>query len=213
MVQPEQLIINGTSRFPGNTLPVLHYRHAIELPALFRSHRVKKIFSRHDWGNIWRSGIHTYNHYHSNTHEAIAVIKGHTVLLLGGEYGTQIVLQKGDLIVIPAGVAHKNLGKMRDVICIGGYPGGHGFDMNIGDLGERPKADTNISTLELPMQGPLYGKEDPLILIWNNAIKNKIEKDWNSKLMTNKPMAQLNKITEKKEAVQQSHSLDEQKDK
>jgi uncharacterized protein YjlB len=54
----------------------------------------------------------------------MAVIKGHTTLLLGGENGKQISIQKGDIIVIPAGVAHKNRGNMKDVICVGGYPDG-----------------------------------------------------------------------------------------
>ena len=96
----------------------------------------------------------------------MAVIKGRTTLLLGGENGQQVDIQSGDIIVIPAGVAHKNLGEMKDVICIGGYPEGRDFDMNYGGAGERPQTDRTIEELQLPATGPLAGREDPLLQIW-----------------------------------------------
>jgi len=94
------------------------------------------------------------------------------------ENGKQIVLHKGDVIVIPAGVAHKNLGRLKDVICIGGYPEGRDFDMNYGNPEERPKADKNIESLPLPVTGPLEGNADPLVRIWkqeNHAAPKQIE--------------------------------------
>src|SRR5687768_12647188 len=103
--------ISDNGNFPGNKLPVLHYKKAIRLPLFFAARYVRELFKEHDWTNTWRNGIYTYDHYHSNTHEAIAVIKGHTTLLLGGENGKQLVISKGDVIVIPAGVAHKNMGQ------------------------------------------------------------------------------------------------------
>ena len=167
MLTPIQLFISGNDIFPGNKLPVLHYKKALRLPWLFRARKVKSIFIKHNWTNNWRNGIYTYHHYHSNTHEAMAVIKCHTVLLLGGENGKHLLLEKGDIIVIPAGVAHKNLGKEKDVICIGGYPEGKDFDINYGNPGERPGTDENICSLPIPLTGPLYGESDPLVKIWN----------------------------------------------
>jgi len=45
------------------------------------------------------------------------------------------------MLLIPAGVAHCNLGKKKDVICIGGYPGARDYDMKYGKPKERPAAD------------------------------------------------------------------------
>ncbi|MEO8404258.1 MAG: cupin domain-containing protein [Chitinophagaceae bacterium] len=166
MVQPKEYFLKDTGAFPNNKLPVLYYEQVLDIPTLFPAHSIKKLFTEHDWTNNWESGIYTYNHYHSNTHEAMGVIKGRTVLLLGGENGVRITLKKGDLLVIPAGVAHRNEGKEKDVICIGGYPEGKEYDMNYGKPEERPVVDKNIANTPLPLTGPLAGKEDALISIW-----------------------------------------------
>ena len=166
MIYPEQVFINDNGIFPGNHLPVLIYKKAILIPSFFAASKVRDIFVKHNWTNTWRNGIYTYHHYHSNTHEGMAAIKGKTHLLLGGDNGKRIVLQQGDIIVIPAGVAHKNLGKQKDVICIGGYPEGKDFDINYGNPGERPQTDKNIRSLQIPATGPLYGNSDPLLKIW-----------------------------------------------
>ena len=171
MNQPDQYRIKDNGVFPGNELPVLHYKKVLRLPWFFPSRYARKIMESHGWTNTWRNGIYTYDHYHSNTHEAMAVISGHTTLLLGGENGTQLTLQKGDVIVLPAGVAHRNRGRMKDVICVGAYPEGKDFDMNYGHAGERPTADKNIAAVTVPAKGPLYGKADPLIAIWKNHKK------------------------------------------
>ena len=80
---------------------------------------------------------------------------GHTTIQLGGESGTFIKIQKGDLVIIPAGVAHKNMGHENDVVCIGGYPQGKDFDINTGEPGERSFTDTAIAAVPVPPNGPL----------------------------------------------------------
>lgn len=143
--------------FPNSKLPVLHYLKVLHLPFLFPASHVKHLFRKHGWSNNWRNGIYTYHHYHSVTHEAFGVIKGKTTLLLGGDHGEEVTIEAGDVIIIPAGVAHKNMGKQDDVICIGGYPGGRDFDMNYGRPGERPRTDHNIKRLPIPATDPVYG--------------------------------------------------------
>jgi uncharacterized protein YjlB len=93
MVQPKEYFLKDTGTFPNNKLPVLYYPQVLDIPALFPAHYVKKLFTGHDWTNNWESGIYTYNHYHSNTHEVMGVIKGRTILLLGGENGVRITLK------------------------------------------------------------------------------------------------------------------------
>jgi len=168
MQQPQQYFIND-GIFPNSILPVLYYPNGLQLPLLFSAMHVKNIFEKNDWGNNWRSGIYTYHHYHSITHEAMAIIKGKTILQLGGDNGIELTVQKGDVLVIPAGIAHKNLGNEKDVIAIGGYPGGRNYDMNYGNPGERPTTDSNIKKLPVPSTDPLLGNANGVPKIWKTA--------------------------------------------
>lgn len=96
----------------------------------------------------------------------MGIIKGKTTLMLGGENGTVITIQKGDVLVIPPGVAHRNLGFENAVSCIGGYPGGTNYDMYYGHDGERAVTDAIIARVPIPATDPVTGTEDPLISTW-----------------------------------------------
>ena len=52
------------------------------------------------------------SHYHSNTHEALGVFRGSARLQFGGDdsaIAVQEEVKAGDVMVIPAGVGHKQL--------------------------------------------------------------------------------------------------------
>lgn len=169
-VHPEEYYIKDDGVFPGSKFPVLFYKNVLKLPFLFPSAAIRGIFGKHDWTNNWRAGIFTYRHYHSNTHEAIGVVKGETVLELGGEEDVCLTIRKGDVVIIPAGVAHKNLGKENDVICVGGYPDGRAYNTKYGKAGERPEADKQIAAIPLPETDPVFGKNGPLVRIWRSSL-------------------------------------------
>lgn len=161
--------IKENDQFPNNSLPVLLYRRVLKIPFFCAAKYVRKLFQQNGWTNNWQNGIYTYHHYHSITHEVFAAVKGQTVLLIGGENGKVLKFEKGDVIIIPAGVAHKNLGKQDDVICVGGYPEGKDFDMNYGEDGERPGTDQNISNVPIPSSDPVYGtSENGLLTAWKS---------------------------------------------
>jgi uncharacterized protein YjlB len=165
-IKAEKYFVNDDGIFPNNSLPVLFYPKVLNLPSLFSSLSVKKLFQKHNWGNNWIQGIYTYHHYHSITHEVLGVCHGETLLQLGGENGITVLMQTGDVLVIPAGVAHINLGKENDVTCVGGYPDGRDYDMNYGKPNERPKADHNIASLPLPKTDPVFGEQGGLLDAW-----------------------------------------------
>ena len=169
MLTPQEYFVERNGNFPGSKFPVLQYEQALSLPKFFPGRFVKSLFQKHHWSNNWRNGIYTFHHYHSISHEALAVIKGHAMILLGGENGQKVLLKKNDVIVIPAGVAHMNLGEKTDIVCIGGYPWGRDYDMNYGKEEEHPLVDDNIRKVPLPDTGPLYGSDDPLISIWKST--------------------------------------------
>jgi uncharacterized protein YjlB len=163
---PEQYFLKDDGVFPNSDLPVLFYTDVLKIPVLFPAHAIKKLFQENNWGNNWKQGIYTYHHYHSTTHEVLGICKGETLLQLGGEQGITLFVHEGDVLIIPAGVAHMNLGRENDVVCIGGYPDGRDYDINYGNEGERPRTDHNISVLPLPQSDPVFGTDGGLLQVW-----------------------------------------------
>lgn len=160
------LLDDGT--FPNNgKLPLLIYKSAIAIPDLDPASAVEEVFHDNGWGGSWRNGIYSYHHYHSTAHEVLGIYSGSVSVQLGGPNGLMVVAQKGDVIIIPGGVAHKNLGASDDFRCVGAYPPGQSWDMNYGKPGERPKADQNIAQIPLPKTDPVYGKKGGLVEHWS----------------------------------------------
>jgi uncharacterized protein YjlB len=152
--------------FPNNELlPVLLYKSAWKLPFWKPATAIEKRIKENQWGNVWRNGVYDYHHYHSITHEVLCAYKGKTKLLLGGDKGVTIEFEKGDVLIIPAGVAHKNLRPHAIFKCIGAYPEGKNYDMNYGTT-ERPKTDENIKKVPLPKTDPVKGLSGPLLEYW-----------------------------------------------
>jgi uncharacterized protein YjlB len=155
---------NGT--FPNSVLPVLLYKSIFQLPNDHSPGLIETVFERNDWSNCWRNGIFTCNHYHSITHEVLGIYSGECHVAFGGDSGIQIFIEKGDVLLIPAGVAHKNVGASLDFKCIGAYPHGMDYDINLGKSGERPGTDKNIRKVSIPKKDPLYGKDGCMLLYW-----------------------------------------------
>jgi len=75
-------------------------------------------------------------------------------------------VEKGDVVIIPAGVAHKNLECSRDFRAVGAYPDGQRPDTRYGKPGERPQVDDNIARVPLPPADPVFGKRGELMTQW-----------------------------------------------
>lgn len=164
-VTSHKLADDGT--FPNNArLPALIYRAAFILPQNDPASIIENVFRRNDWGGMWRNGIYSYHHYHSTAHEVLGVAGGTARVQLGGDSGPVFDVSAGDAIVVPAGVAHKNLGSSADFLVVGAYPEGQEWDMMYGHQDERPRADQNIRQTPRPQADPLFGREGPLIDLW-----------------------------------------------
>ena len=166
IVQPEQFTIRDDGIFPGSILPVLLYRAAITAQAQDRASIFERTFAQNDWCNSWRNGVYSFAHYHSTSHEVLGIYYGRATLRLGGDNGHNIEVHPGDVIVIPAGVAHKNLNASPDFGVVGAYPGGRQWDLLRGLPDERPKSDRTIAALPIPDHDPIYGADGPLRQIW-----------------------------------------------
>ena len=158
-------VFEDDGTFPNSSLPVLIYKAALLLPAEHAATILENIFKKNNWSNSWRNGIYDYHHYHSITHEVLGVYEGSTVVELGGAKGIVQLVQKGDIIIIPAGVAHRNTTPESNFKCVGAYPGGNDYDIKKGEPGERPGADKNIKKVPMPGNDPVY-ENGPLIINW-----------------------------------------------
>jgi uncharacterized protein YjlB len=162
-------LIKDDGTFPNNNLlPVIIYKSAVELPDTDPASNLETIFKVNSWQNAWRNGIYDYHHYHSTAHEVLGVYQGNVKLQLGGPEGITEELETGDVVIIPAGVAHKNIGSTPDFKCVGAYPAGQDYDTNYGKPGERPEADNNIRNLPLPVKDPVFGADGPMIASWSD---------------------------------------------
>jgi uncharacterized protein YjlB len=99
----------------------------------------------------------------------LGVCDGNAKLRLGGEQGQTVQVRSGDVILIPAGVAHQNIGASPDFSVVGAYPDGRQWDLLRGLPGERPKSDCAIAALPIPHYDPIYGADGPLLQIWKSA--------------------------------------------
>jgi uncharacterized protein YjlB len=166
MKQPETAIFKDDGIIPNNRYPLLLYRGAIDPAGSDPASRVEEQFVVNNWTNTWCNGIYPFHHYHSTSHEVLGVYRGSATVRLGGEQGRDFVVHAGDVIVIPAGVGHKNLGASNDFGVVGAYPGGRRWDLLTGKPGERPRADENIAALPIPDNDPVYGSDGPLRKRW-----------------------------------------------
>ncbi len=151
---------------PNSRLPLVIYRRAISITEDDPAGAFEELFEENGWRDSWRNGIYPYQHYHSTAHEVLGVYRGSAKVQLGGERGVIQELRAGDVLVIPAGVAHKNLGSSADFGVVGAYPEGQEMDMNYGKASERGRAIENIEHLALPRMDPVFGENGPLIEKW-----------------------------------------------
>ncbi|MXV17968.1 cupin domain-containing protein [Hufsiella ginkgonis] len=153
-------ILDGDELFPNNQkFPLLVYKGALLLHPDSTPETIKDIFAKNGWTNAWVDDVFDYHHYHSNTHEVLGVFCGKADLQLGGPEGVCVELTRGDVILIPAGVAHKKTQGSDDFTVVGAYPAGAEYDIKYGKDGERPAADETIAKVDVPECDPVYGKD------------------------------------------------------
>jgi len=150
---------------PNNRLPLVVYRGALPDTG-DRAASCEDIFARNGWPDSWRNGIYPYHHYHSTAHEVLGIARGNARVRLGGENGRSVELQAGDVVMIPAGVAHKRESASPDLLVIGSYPRGQNPDMCRAEPDRHDRSAVAIAAVKLPTSDPVTGSAAPLLDCW-----------------------------------------------
>jgi uncharacterized protein YjlB len=117
-------------------------------------------FARHGWGGSWVDGVFDFHHFHSTSHEVLAVVAGSATLELGGPQGRAFEVAAGDVIVLPAGTGHRRARADGGFTVVGAYPAGQeDYDLLRGnDPAEVAAARERIAALGPPPQDPVGGE-------------------------------------------------------
>jgi uncharacterized protein YjlB len=168
-VLPEAIRFDDDGSIPNNRLPLLVYPGAVAVGGADPAAAFETRFAANDWRGAWRNGIYPFAHFHSTAHEVLGIARGEARVRFGGDAGRVLTVRPGDVVVIPAGVGHQNLGSSADLLVVGAYPGGMDWDLCRGRPEERPRVLENIARVPLPAADPLYGRDGPLLEHWRSA--------------------------------------------
>ncbi len=169
-IHPAQVtahLLRDDGTFPNNPkLPLLIYENVLELPEEDPAALIEELFASNHWTQSWRNGIYSFHHYHSTAHEVLGCYRGSATVQFGGEHGHTDSIMYGDVIIIPAGVAHMNFEATPDFGVVGAYPDGQHWDMCRGEPGEWDRAKERIEYVAFPTADPVYGADGPLFEWW-----------------------------------------------
>lgn len=113
----------------------------------------------------WRYTMYSETHFHSTTHEVLSIASGSAKCCFGGEENpgrVEPTLEKGDVVVVPAGVGHRLLEDYGGFQMVGSYPTGKHWDMCYGRAGEEEKVK-GIAHLGWFTRDPIYGEHGPVL--------------------------------------------------
>ena len=143
---------------PGDTIPnhprfaVLIYRGALTGGG---TDDARALFAEHGWGGSWVNGIFDFHHFHSTSHEALAIVSGSATVELGGPQGEAFGVQAGDVLVLPAGTGHRRATARNGFTVVGAYPKGQeDYDL-LREADDAARA--RIAALPAPPDDPVGG--------------------------------------------------------
>lgn len=165
-MRPETHTFHDDGSIPNSRLPVLVYGGAVDRDAGVGAY--EKLFADHGWLGAWRDGIYSFHHFHSTAHEVLGIAAGEAEVMLGGPEGRRFALRAGDIVILPAGTGHCNLGSSPDLLVVGAYPNGMDWDLRRGDPAEHDEVVANIARVPLPDQDPVQGESGALVELWSS---------------------------------------------
>ena len=153
---------------PNSPLPLVVRQGAVTPDSSDPASAFERTFAKNGWTNSWRNGIYDYHHYHSTSHEVLGIAAGSATVRFGGENGETIGLSAGDVVIIPAGVAHARISQSPDLLVVGAYAGGRDWDVIRDDPNQIAAARGRIAAVPLPDADPVDGENGPLMKLWTS---------------------------------------------
>lgn len=163
--QIEILLFRENGMIPNNpALPAILYRGVFDRNESDVAALLEGLFSQTGWPPAWRNGVYQFHHYHSNAHEVLGFAKGSADLILGGEGGTVVRVEAGDIALLPAGTGHYRLSCTDDFLVVGAYPPGQ--SPNLCRQAPSEQERQKIKVVPLPETDPVQGATGPVHLYW-----------------------------------------------
>ncbi len=128
----------------------------------------ERLFASHGWTGSWRNGIFGMHHWHNTAHEVLGIYSGTASVQFGGEGGPIVEARTGDVIVVPAGVAHKRVSSGGALGVVGAYADGRRPDMCTPGA-SADETHGAVAAVPLPQLDPVYGADGPLFEHWRPA--------------------------------------------
>jgi uncharacterized protein YjlB len=129
--------------------PVLIY-HGVEVAD------IRRVLAGRGWGGAWTNGVFDFHHFHSTSHEVLAVVAGRATLELGGPQGRAFEVAEGDVLVLPAGTGHRRAAARGGFTVVGAYPAGQeDYDL-LRDADDAALA--RIRSVPVPAHDPVGGE-------------------------------------------------------
>jgi uncharacterized protein YjlB len=160
---PQTFQFEDDGAIPNSPLPVIVYQG---VPAAGDAGSCEHLFAENGWLGAWRDGIYSFHHFHSIAHEVLGVVTGSATVMLGGPRGREFEITEGQVLVLPAGTGHCNLGA-RGLLVVGAYPEGMAWDICRGDPADHDDAVRRIRGVPLPASDPVGGADGALRSLWS----------------------------------------------
>ncbi len=158
----ERVLLQGDGTFPNNAVyPLLLYRAVFDAA---RDGDGAALLERNGWTRPWAWGVFEYHHYHTTAWEALLCIRGEADVQFGGPTGPVLTPTEGDLVLVPPGVAHKQLRSERGFLLLGAYPDHEGCSTPDADtVRSAPSArqERAILACPAPLRCPRWGAAAP----------------------------------------------------